>query len=191
MIAAAQYSSAAENRAAADTIRKRLMNPANLVRQLPAPQKAKVIPFYASQIPLWEREPQYFDAHITAWRHLRAVHVSRAAQPVKTYLEERAADFGFSYDDLVGQSRISRLCAVRHLITFEIRKIVAPKMSLPEIGKAFGGRDHSTVINSISKMNALGPEGRTALELRLRGSQKVPRNATGPSRPFITRRIEA
>lgn len=190
IITAIEYSSAADCIASARAIRARLFNPPKQVREIAA-RPPKVEPFYASQIPLWERRPTHFDAHVAAWRNMRAMQFIRAVHPVRTYIEERSADFAFTYDELTGDRRFSRLCAVRHLITFEIKTIVNPSISLPELGKALGGRDHTTVLNSMVKMKAFGHEGRASLELRLRGSQKIPRNATGPNRGEHRRRLSA
>ncbi|WP_127942815.1 DnaA ATPase domain-containing protein [Mycoplasma sp. ATU-Cv-703] len=55
--------------------------------------------------------------------------------------------------DLVGKSRKKNFVAARHMAIWLIRKI--NKLSFNEIGKIFGGRDHSTIIFSVKNIDHL------------------------------------
>lgn len=55
-----------------------------------------------------------------------------------------AAEFGVTYDELVGPRRYQRIVAMRSVVAERLR---AQRMSLPDIGKALGGRHHTTVMN--------------------------------------------
>lgn len=52
--------------------------------------------------------------------------------------------------DLIGPCRYGRYVAARHLAMYEIARRM-PWMSYPQIGKYFGGRDHSTVMSAVAK----------------------------------------
>lgn len=53
--------------------------------------------------------------------------------------------------DIVGKSRKKEFVIPRHMAMYLIREIT--DSSLIEIGKIFGGRDHSTIINGISRID--------------------------------------
>ena len=58
--------------------------------------------------------------------------------------------FGISHDELVGQKRTRRLVTPRQVAMFLTRDLT--DSSLPAIGRAFGGRDHSTVLYAVQKI---------------------------------------
>lgn len=60
-------------------------------------------------------------------------------------------EFGFSEDDLKGNRRTQRLALARQVAMYLIRNLL--NLSLAEIGQFFGGKDHSTVIHAIEKIN--------------------------------------
>lgn len=57
---------------------------------------------------------------------------------------------GYTREEIVGPSRSSNLVRVRHAIMHEAHN---QGFSLTEIGRAMGGRDHTTVLNAIRKTN--------------------------------------
>jgi chromosomal replication initiator protein len=61
-----------------------------------------------------------------------------------------AHEWGVSVDGLTSKKRTKELTVPRQVAMFLIRELV--DMPLVEIGKLFGGRDHSTVIHSINKV---------------------------------------
>ncbi len=63
-----------------------------------------------------------------------------------------ASSFGVSAADLVGPSRAAGPVRARHVAILLTRESTA--LSLPEIGQRFGGRDHSTVLNSLRRAEA-------------------------------------
>ena len=67
--------------------------------------------------------------------------------------------------DLVGKDRHKSIAFARHLAMFLARDRL--KLSLPELGRAFGGRDHTTVMSGIRKIAAMretNPEVRAHLD---------------------------
>jgi chromosomal replication initiator protein len=58
--------------------------------------------------------------------------------------------FGVSVEQLVGSNRSRDIALPRHVAMYLLRKEV--NVSLPQIGEAFGGRDHTTVMHACSKV---------------------------------------
>ena len=52
--------------------------------------------------------------------------------------------------DILGSKRGQNIMVARQVATYLVRKLT--KLSLPEIGQKFGGRDHTTILHSINKM---------------------------------------
>ncbi len=59
-------------------------------------------------------------------------------------------EFGFTEEDLRGNRRTQRLALGRQVAMYLIRNHL--NLSLAEIGKCFGGKDHSTVIHAVEKI---------------------------------------
>jgi len=68
---------------------------------------------------------------------------------LKNVIEE----FGFSEGELRGKKRTQKLALARQTSMFLIRTLLS--LSLAEIGEFFGGKDHSTVIHAIDKVERL------------------------------------
>ncbi len=64
-----------------------------------------------------------------------------------------AGEFDIPADSLRGKTRISRVVRARQIAMFICRDLT--DLSLVMIGKQFGGRDHSTVLHSIRKVEKL------------------------------------
>jgi chromosomal replication initiator protein len=64
-----------------------------------------------------------------------------------------AERFGLSREELTSQSS-KRTVALPHQIAMYIAKSLTDP-SLPEIGRLFGGKQHTTVMHSIAKISAL------------------------------------
>lgn len=56
--------------------------------------------------------------------------------------------------DVMGRSRYQYIVDVRHLAMVEVAKRF-PWMSYPQMGRLFGGRDHSTIMHALRKFGAL------------------------------------
>ncbi len=65
-------------------------------------------------------------------------------------LEETARHFKVSVGDLTGPRRTARLNQARQIAMYLAREVTLA--SLPQIGEAFGGRSHSTVLHSCNKV---------------------------------------
>jgi len=69
---------------------------------------------------------------------------------VDTIIEETAKCYKLTPEDLKGQSRTQETALARHISIYLIRKLT--NLSLKEIGNNFEGRDHTTVLSSIRKV---------------------------------------
>jgi chromosomal replication initiator protein len=67
-----------------------------------------------------------------------------------------ASFFGLSIDDLCSESRTRQLVNARQVAMYLVRELT--DMSFPQIGKEFGGRDHSTVMHAKDKIANLMKE---------------------------------
>ncbi len=73
--------------------------------------------------------------------------------PVELIQHEVCRYFGVSKQDLVGASRSKPFAYPRQVAMYLCRELTDE--SLPKIGRAFGGRDHSTVMHANSKISRL------------------------------------
>ena len=74
-------------------------------------------------------------------------------------MAQTATYFGIAIDDLCGPSRSRVLVTARQIAMYLCREMT--EMSLPKIGQAFGGRDHTTVMHAERKIRSLMAERRS------------------------------
>ncbi len=83
-------------------------------------------------------------------------------QPVQITLAriqaETAAYYALTVDDLCSSSRSRQLVTARQIAMYLCRELT--ELSLPKIGQAFGGRDHTTVMHADRKIRELMGERR-------------------------------
>jgi chromosomal replication initiator protein len=97
---------------------------------------------------------------------------ARSAQATSAEeIQQRVAErFGISRAELVGSSRAATPLRARQVAIFLTREMT--DLSLPQIGRLYGGRDHSTVLNSLRRVEAaIGERGELAERVQeLRGA---------------------
>ena len=72
--------------------------------------------------------------------------------PTVPYIQEIVADhYNLTVADLNGRRRTKNIVVPRQIAMYLCRKIL-PDISLPQVGTAFGGRDHTTVMHSCEKI---------------------------------------
>ena len=76
-----------------------------------------------------------------------------------TIMAQTADYFGLTLEDLTGASRSRVLVTARQIAMYLCREMT--EMSLPKIGQAFGGRDHTTVMHANRKVRELMTERRS------------------------------
>ncbi|MDO5735042.1 MAG: chromosomal replication initiator protein DnaA [Propionibacteriaceae bacterium] len=62
-----------------------------------------------------------------------------------------SAYFSISLEELTSASRVATIAGARQIAMYLCRELT--EMSLPKIGAKFGGRDHTTVLHSVRKIN--------------------------------------
>jgi chromosomal replication initiator protein len=79
-------------------------------------------------------------------------HARRQPRPteVEAIQEQVASAFGISRAELVGSSRAATPLRARQVAILLTRE--STDLSLPQIGRLYGGRDHSTVLNSLRRV---------------------------------------
>lgn len=89
-----------------------------------------------------------------AKEQLRPMFAQRAAEvtPARV-IDVVAAYYGLRPRDLTGPSRQRQVTRARQVAMFLVRQEL--RHSLPEIGRAFGDRDHTTVLASVNKIDGL------------------------------------
>jgi chromosomal replication initiator protein len=126
---------------------------------------AGVIEFVASKFDQSVRELEGALVRVVAWSELTSQPIDdalaeRALQdlipqteseiPAPLILEETAAYFAISVDELISKSRSRPLTHARHIAMYLTRENTG--LSLVKIGDMYGGRDHTTVLHGIKKV---------------------------------------
>src|SRR5215211_830657 len=78
---------------------------------------------------------------------------------VPIIMAETATYFGLTIEDLTGYNRSRLLVTARQMAMYLTRELT--DLSLPKIGQAFGGRDHTTVMHATQKIRGLMRERRS------------------------------
>ena len=68
-------------------------------------------------------------------------------------MDRVAAFYDLTHDQLTGPSRKQPLARSRQIAMYLCRDLT--DLSLPKIGQAFGGRDHTTVLHAVDKVKGL------------------------------------
>ena len=83
-------------------------------------------------------------------RVLKEYRAPRRTHTVETVLEVTAAFHDLALDDLTGPRRTKKIALARQQAMYLARE--ATEASLPQIGQALGGRDHTTVMHGYNKI---------------------------------------
>ncbi len=136
------------------------------------PVPAEVLEFIASRISTNIRELEGALIRVTAYASLNQVPITTSlAESLlsdlmsDTYLKPRTDDellkeiseiLGFSVDAMRGKSRQRPLVTARQTAMYVFRELT--DLSYPAIARLFGGRDHTTVIHAVDKIQRLMKE---------------------------------
>lgn len=97
--------------------------------------------------------------------------VASAPEPrdasIKQIISSVAASFGFGYGDVVGDRRTRDLMKAR-FAAYHAVATARSNYSLAQIGRCFGGRDHTTILVALRKMKRDGvpqPENARSVQL--------------------------
>lgn len=61
---------------------------------------------------------------------------------------------GLTFQQMTGQQRVTCVARPRQIAMYVMRE-VCPHLSLPAIGRLLGGRDHTTILHGIQRIEAL------------------------------------
>jgi len=90
-----------------------------------------------------------------AKRSLMSIMPNTKGKPVtvKSIQEKVAEYFAIRLDDLVGERRDQRFALPRQIAMYLSRELT--NLSYPDIGREFGGKDHSTVMHACRKISSI------------------------------------
>ena len=92
-----------------------------------------------------------------------SISSTKPRQITASFIIERTAEmFGLEIEQLQGKSRTRDLVHARQVGMYVCRELT--DLSYPQIGKEFGGRDHTTVIHAYDKISKLMQERRKTYE---------------------------
>lgn len=143
IVAARQFTSAAEMRAHYAAVHQRCFNPV-VVRPEPVVIEAAAR-FVTKKVPLWLVKDIHFDSHMVEWR-------DRAGNQPKAYLKDRCRELDVLYRDMIGPDRRRPTVKVRQQLIWELHDKFG--MSFPALGRLFGNRDHTTMLHSVRRVEA-------------------------------------
>jgi chromosomal replication initiator protein len=147
-----------------------------------------VVEFAASKFDQSVRELEGALVRVVAWSELTSQPIDislaeRALQdlipqteneiPPQLILDETASYFTLSTGDLMSKSRSRPLTQARHIAMYLMRENTG--LSLMKIGEIFGGRDHTTALHGIKKVEA----DMRARDATFRQVQDLTRNIRG------------
>lgn len=168
IVTAKEYTAAnaAEMRANALAAHRRCFSPKVKpeIRLLNA-QAPKIIPFMARKLPEWQANPTMFDAHVLITKQIFEMiaagvipRPNKGAALIANIVEDVLRCFpGMSAHDLKSHRRTRKYCFPRQIAMYEAK--LQTTKSYPEIGRWFGGRDHTTVLHSVNKIEGMIIDG--------------------------------
>lgn len=128
---------------------------ARKVKQTPMePARRPIVARMPKAVPMWLLMPIQFDAHVVAYRLSQIVSVQLAGSPIKQYIYKRCQEMGMDMAKVLGNSRKRPLVEARQLLIWEVKTKVKPSITLPELGRVFGGRDHTTCLHALRRVEA-------------------------------------
>ncbi len=105
--------------------------------------------------------------------------ISKATTPIDEIQQRVASAFGVSRAELTGSTRTATPVRARQVAIYLTRELT--DLSLPQIGRLYGGRDHSTVLNSIRRVEAQLGEGGPLTDRVAELRSTIHSSATGSS----------
>lgn len=99
--------------------------------------------------PLWKCHSVYFNDHVMRYR-------MRAVSTPADWLRDRCQELGYDYKEIIGRSRKRDTVNCKHRLIYEASQKFT--LSLPQLGRVFGGLDHTSILNALrrhkERMNA-------------------------------------
>jgi hypothetical protein len=128
-----------------------------VVPTLPRPPEPKPKPIKPIRLIREKISAKAIPIIVTGFWGYHALPVGAFRKTAAMIISEVSEASGYSIEDLKGPSRCAPLVAARQFAIWRVRK-ECPHLSLPQIGRFFGGRDHTTVLHAIRKIERLRAE---------------------------------
>ena len=154
-----------------------------------------VLEYIASRITTNIRELEGALIRVTAFASLNKQPVDQAlaemvlkdiisdpeGQEITTSLimAQTADYFGITIDDLCSANRSRTMVSARHIAMYLCRELT--DLSLPKIGREFGGRDHTTVMSADKKIRTLMAERRSTFNQVTELTSRIKQAAQSPA----------
>ena len=154
MLPVREFSSVSEMMAHYAAVRRRLANPRPqpLVVQIVTPPEAGPIEEGPTADAVTHMLLAQVNASPEAGQVLDGISHMTPAK-IRAVQEEVAQQFGITRADIIGPSRNTKHVAARQLAIWRVKQ--ETPLSLPAIGRHFGGRDHTTALHSIRKVERI------------------------------------
>lgn len=102
--------------------------------------------------PAWMYGKTRFTAHVDTFRAWKQEQSLVGGHPIKRYIRQRAFEMGLTYTAVISRSRREHILLPRDQIIYEIRNgACRRKVSFPQLGQFFGGRDHSSMYSACQR----------------------------------------
>lgn len=98
----------------------------------------------------WQLEEVQQDWHVQM-RNRRLSEM--AANGPKVYVKDRCRELGVSFAEVVGAGRRHKISLIRHRLIWEVAQHFG--LSYPALGRLFGGRDHTSCLYAVRRIEAL------------------------------------
>lgn len=91
----------------------------------------------------------------TALKKIETVRAEKHIGPEVHVIQVTVAKFyGVALDHMLGSRRTVE-CTAPRMVAIYLSYLLCPHLSLPLLGKFFGGRDHTTILHSVRKITGL------------------------------------
>ncbi len=97
--------------------------------------------------------PITLDLAISVLSDLIEQHPTKPPRTPREIIEATATAFAVSPEEILGSSRKRPVLIARQVAMYITRELT--QLSYPEIGRAFGGKDHTTVMHAVQKVQAM------------------------------------
>jgi len=82
--------------------------------------------------------------------------------PIQDIIAAAAKEYGVPVGEILGPRRTNNIVRVRQIAMW-VARYARPDRSLPEIGRRFGGKDHTTVLHAVRKIDGWIKDGRVTI----------------------------
>lgn len=128
-------------------VRRRLLGrPSRKTVPPPAPTSVETDPMVTVRRLLPPVKLHFHDAHVKAFRRWQMI---AASGPCTEHILKRCQQERMSFELVVGPCRKRKIAHFRQKLMWEIKMSVKPSASWHEIGRLFGGRDHTTALHGV------------------------------------------